>query len=189
LRSGFIGLSNWQGEALGMSFRNIRIKELSAAAGAKFAGPPASVGGAERAAKALVRSELLFERAPFRSCHASTIAETPHGLVVAYFGGTREAAEDVDIWLSRQKHGIWLAPVDVANGIISPGARSTCGKEWLAALALEDQPGEFSYPAVIQTSDGLVHITHTWKRRSIKHVVLDPARLVLRPIVDGQWPP
>jgi predicted neuraminidase len=62
------------------------------------------------------------------------------------------------------------------------------GKAWQAALVLESQPGEYSYPAVIQTSDGLVHITYTWKRERVKHVVLDPEKLVLRPIVDGQWP-
>ena len=41
---------------------------------------------------------------------------------------------------------------------------------------------------MIQTSDDLVHIAYTWKRETIRHVVLDPAELVLRPIVDGQWP-
>jgi predicted neuraminidase len=42
---------------------------------------------------------------------------------------------------------------------------------------LEDQPGEYSYPAIIQTSDGRVHATYTWKRERVKHVVLDPAKL------------
>ena len=53
---------------------------------------------------------------------------------------------------------------------------------------LEDERGEFSYPAVIQTSDGLVHITYTWKREKIRHVVVDPQKLILRPLADGKWP-
>ena len=56
-------------------------------------------------------------------------------------------------------------------------AVSRDGKTWTPALALETDAGEFSYPAVIQTADGLVHITYTWKRQRIKHVVLDPAAL------------
>jgi alpha-L-rhamnosidase len=56
------------------------------------------------------------------------------------------------------------------------------GEDWQAALTLEDEPGkQFSYPAVIQTADGLVHITYTWKRERIKHAVLDPAKLQFRP--------
>jgi predicted neuraminidase len=63
------------------------------------------------------------------------------------------------------------------------------GKHWLAAMILENEPGaEFSYPAVIQTSDGLVHVTYTWKRQRIKHAVIDPAQLSLRPIVGSEWP-
>jgi predicted neuraminidase len=67
-------------------------------------------------------------------------------------------------------------------------AVSSDGKTWQAALVLEDQPGEYSYPAVIQTSDGLVHVTYTWKRERIKHVVIDPRKLVLREMPDGRWP-
>jgi predicted neuraminidase len=70
-------------------------------------------------------------------------------------------------------------------------AVSDDGKQWQAALVLENDPSEhsgFSYPAVIQTSDGLVHITYTWKRLRVRHVVLDPAKLTLRPFVNGQWP-
>jgi predicted neuraminidase len=59
-------------------------------------------------------------------------------------------------------------------------AVSDDGKAWRAAIVLEDQPGEYSYPAVIQAADRLVHITYTWKRQRIRHVVVDPAKLVLR---------
>jgi predicted neuraminidase len=29
----------------------------------------------------------------------------------------------------------------------------------------------------IRASDGLVHVTYTWRRHNIKHVVLDPAAI------------
>jgi predicted neuraminidase len=58
------------------------------------------------------------------------------------------------------------------NVAISPD-----GKSWKKVLDLEDQPGEYSYPAVIQTPDGRVHVTYTHRRESIKHVVLDPGKL------------
>lgn len=68
-------------------------------------------------------------------------------------------------------------------------AISTDGKTWNAALVLEDEPKmEFSYPAIIQTSDGLAHATYTWKRKLVKHVVIDPAKLATKPIANGQWP-
>ena len=55
-------------------------------------------------------------------------------------------------------------------------AVSKDGEVWTPVLALEDGPGEYSYPAVIQSADGRVHVTYTWKREAIKHVVLDPVR-------------
>ena len=62
------------------------------------------------------------------------------------------------------------------------------GEKWQAALLLENAKGEYSYPAVIQADDGLVHIVYTWQRTRIKHVVVDPSKLVLRDMPEGKWP-
>lgn len=334
---------------------------------------------------AIIKSEFIFESAPFPSCHASTIAETKSGLVAAWFGGTAERNPDVCIYVARQENGKWTPPMKVADGVgfttdrlptwnpvlfqptngplllfykvgpapaswwgmmttstddgktwakpqrlpegilgpiknkpvqlangdilcgsstegdggwhvhfertkdfgktwtatapvndskeigaIQPSilfyannrlqavgrtrndklfqiwsddngatwgkmslldlpnpnsgtdavtlhdgrqllvynhntrdgssnkgrsplnvAVSTDGENWSAALVLEDDlkaPNGFAYPAVIQTSDGLVHITYTWERKRIKHVVIDPVKLTLKPIVHGEWP-
>jgi predicted neuraminidase len=321
-------------------------------------------------AVSVISSQFVFETAPFASAHASTIAETGEGLIAAWFGGTREGANDVGIWVSRQTAGTWLPPTEVATGVLPDGIRYPCwnpvlfvmpdrtvllfykvgpnprswwgmvrtsadngrtwssarrlpehvlgpiknkpvrlangtlispsstesperpsrwrvhfelsrdsgetwivtrpsesdaaqsidaiqpsilihaggqlqaigrtrsgrifetwssdggttwtplaltnlpnpnsgidavtlrdgrhlvvynhtnegrsplnvavsrdGKSWAASLVLERDPGEYSYPAVIQTADGLVHVTYTWKRERIKHVVIDPATL------------
>lgn len=322
--------------------------------------------GETEAVRGVIKAEFIFEDAPFRSCHASTIAETRDGLVAAWFGGSREGALDVSIWMSRFDGKEWSAPAEVVNGaddekhirypcwnpvlhqtkagplllfykvgprpdawwgmltrsenngrtwsipkrlpdnILGPiknkplempdgllicgsstedagwrvhiertrslgrewtrteplnramefgaiqptllyypngrlqmlcrtkqgviaeswstnrtetwsrikgtdlpnpnsgidavvlrdgramlvynhstedrgvlnVAMSTDGRRWSQALVLENEPGsEFSYPAVIQTSDGLVHVTYTWKRKRIRHVVLDPFKL------------
>jgi predicted neuraminidase len=327
-------------------------------------------------AKGVLKSEFIYEKAPFPSCHASTLAETPKGIVAAWFGGTHENNPDVGIWFSQLVNDKWTAPVEVANGVQADGKRyaswnpvlfqmpngplllffkvgpspstwwgmltsstdggktwakptrlpegilgpiknkpvllssgqllcpsssehdgwrlhmettadggktwqkseplndgkkfsaiqasilfhpnnrlqllcrskndavleawssdngktwsalqptslpnpnsgtdavtlrdgrqlivynhtakgrsplnvaiSPDGKRWQAALVLENEPGgEFSYPAVIQSRDGRVHITYTHHRKKIKYVVLDPAKLELADIKDGVWP-
>jgi predicted neuraminidase len=332
--------------------------------------------------KGLVKQEFLYEKAPFPSCHSATIAETPTGLVASFFGGTKERNPDVEIYISRQIDGAWLAPVSVANGIQADGTRlptwnpvlyqvpggelllfykigpkpsawwgmlkrsadggkswsaaeklpegyigpvknkpvllsngnlfapsstegdgwkihfevtkdngktwrkvgplpengikaiqpsilqygdgklqllartanravveswsadngetwsplsktsipnnnsgtdavtlknglqvlvynhvlpagdlakgprtplnvsvSRDGKHWSAALILEDSPiSQYSYPAVIQTADGMLHFIYTWRRQKIKHVIVDPSKLKLKAIKDGIWP-
>jgi predicted neuraminidase len=343
--------------------------------------PPSRQDSKPAVPAAVIRSEFIFETAPFRSAHASTIVETRGALVAAWFGGTREGAEDVGIWLSRYAGGKWAAPIEVATGrqadgkrhpcwnpvlfemsggaltlfykvgpspqtwwgmtrtssdagqtwsderrlgdgilgpiknkpvrlsdgtivssastetpeqpsrwrihfersidggrtwtvvrvpepangtsidaiqpsiLIHPGGRlqaigrtrsqrvfetwstdggttwtpatltvlpnpsagtdaltlrdgrhlivynhtakgrsplnvalSRDGKTWDAALVLESDPGEYSYPAVIQGADGLLHITYTWRRLRVKHVVIDPKRLAAVAMPDGAWP-
>jgi predicted neuraminidase len=67
-------------------------------------------------------------------------------------------------------------------------AVSRDGRHWQGAAVLENEPGEYSYPAVVQARDGRVHVTYTWKRQRIKHVVLDPAKLRPRDLTEGRWP-
>lgn len=332
--------------------------------------------GADELTPGIMHSEFVYTDAPFPECHASTIVETPQGLVAAWFGGTHEKHKDVGVWVARKSDENWTAPAEVANGVQSDGQRHPCwnpvlfqppqgplllfykvgpspstwwgmliksgdggqtwdrpsklpdnifgpiknkpvllsdgrllcgtstedqgwrvhmestsdlgvtwtrtealndtakiqaiqpaillhpegrlqilcrgrgtgkiveswssdqgttwtepqtialpnpnsgidavtlrdgrhvliynhtargssplnlavskdGRAWQAAAVLESLPGEYSYPAIIQSADGLVHITYTWKRQRIKHVVADPDQLELRPIVDGVWP-
>lgn len=336
----------------------------------------AALPAAEELGPGWVKSEFIYETAPFPECHASTIVETPVGLLCAWFGGTEEKNPDVGIWLSRLEDGKWTTPVEVANGIESDNKRHPCwnpvlfqvpggplqlyykvgpspetwwgmlmnshdsgktwqkpqrlpenilgpiknkplmlkdgrliagsstehdgwqvhveftnnlgfswqrskplndgktiqaiqptflvhpektlqmlcrgkgtgkvveawskdngrswselktmslpnpnsgidavtlsdgqhalvynhvsrgrsplnvaiskdGIHWFGAAVLESEPGEYSYPAVMQTIDGLIHTTYTWKRKKIKHVVLDPAKLPRLELVDGKWP-
>jgi predicted neuraminidase len=56
-------------------------------------------------------------------------------------------------------------------------AVSRDGRAWTPSVILEDQPGEYSYPAMIQARDGRVHVTYTWRRERIRHVVIDPDKI------------
>ena len=59
---------------------------------------------------------FIFEKAPFPSCHASTLVETEPGvLLAAWFGGKDEGAKDVQIWSSRFAAGKWSAPAVVGT--------------------------------------------------------------------------
>lgn len=68
-------------------------------------------------------------------------------------------------------------------------AISDDGIQWNAVLILEDSEiGQYSYPSVIQSEDGFVHIVYTWRREKIKYVKIDPKMLRSREIIDGKWP-
>jgi predicted neuraminidase len=53
-------------------------------------------------------------------------------------------------------------------------AYSLDGRKWKDVAILEDgTKEEYSYPAIIQSRDGLIHITYTYDRKNIKYVVLE----------------
>ncbi len=49
-------------------------------------------------------------------------------------------------------------------------ALSKDGEHFHVFATLEDEPGEYSYPAMIEGDDGALHITYTWKRQRIRYV-------------------
>ena len=53
-------------------------------------------------------------------------------------------------------------------------ALSRDGRTWEPSVVLESEPpGQYSYPAVVQAGDGLVHVVYTWKRLKMRHAVID----------------
>lgn len=101
------------------------------AAGIAAAGSPGSVDVppvAQPGTGGFLSAELIYplEGRQTPQCHASTIVETPAGLVAAWFGGTHEKNPDVGIWVSRHLGDAWTRPTEVANGVQSPELRYPC---------------------------------------------------------------
>lgn len=75
----------------------------------------------------LLTSSFIYESAPFPSCHAATIEQTPSGkILAAWFGGTAESNPDVGVYLSELKDDKWTPPLQVALGFSPDGQRRAC---------------------------------------------------------------
>jgi predicted neuraminidase len=54
------------------------------------------------------------------------------------------------------------------------GLSTDNGKSWQRIATLADEPkAEFSYPFLLQTRDGTIHVVYTWKRKAVKHVTFN----------------
>jgi predicted neuraminidase len=53
------------------------------------------------------------------------------------------------------------------------------GETWPWRQDVETGRGEYSYPSIIQTTDGHVHVVYTYRRSQIRHLIMDPDRLVV----------
>ena len=68
-------------------------------------------------------------------------------------------------------------PVPLGRSPLSLFRSTDDGLNWTKVRDLETEPGEYSYPAMIQSSDGLLRMTYTWRRSHIKYVTVDPKEL------------
>ena len=84
----------------------------------------APMAAAQVPSPGVVSSEFVYETAPYPECHASTIVQAPSGtLVAAWFGGTKERAPDVSIYVARRDGARWGEARKVADGVQADGSR------------------------------------------------------------------
>jgi len=145
------------------------------------------------APSAYLRSEFLNERAPYPSCHASTIVETlPGQLVAAWFGGTAERNPDVGIWVARQENGRWLPALEVANGLQPSGSRFPTWNPVLFQpksgplhLFYKIGPSPSSWWGMVMTS---TNSGKTWSApRRLPDGILGPIKNKPIELADGTW--
>lgn len=75
----------------------------------------------------LISRSFIYEEAPFKECHASSLVEVNNGKILAtWFGGTREKNPDVTIWLAEYAQGKWSKIREVATGIQNDKLRYPC---------------------------------------------------------------
>jgi len=148
--------------------------------------------------KTWTRSEALSEAREFGAIQPTVLAWTPQR--VQLLCRARQGGKIVECWtedggktFSRLRQTTLPNPNSGLDAVMLKDGRallvfndtprgrtplsvaiSKDGHTWTNVVTLESQPGEYSYPAVIQTKDGKVHVTYTWKRQRIKHVVLKP---------------
>ena len=77
-------------------------------------------------ALSILERGFLDRDGPWRDAHAATIAETPRGLVAAWFAGSKEGRPDVAIWFAREEAGRFTEPVRLFEGRDGSGTPLPC---------------------------------------------------------------
>lgn len=126
--------------------------------------------------------EFVFESAPFKSCHASTLVETGAGdLLCAWFAGDAEGRTNVSIWLSRKTPAGWSTPSELVTGVQPDGTRYPCWNPVLTRspegvielfYKVGPKPDRWWGMHMVSSDDGL-----TWSRsRPLPPHVLGPIK-------------
>jgi predicted neuraminidase len=147
-------------------------------------------GGADELPAGVLSAGFVFEKAPFRSCHASTVVESKGGLLAAWFGGTEEGAPDVGIWTARYDGTSWSEPVEAADGRQAEGPRQPCWNPVLfgpgpVSLFYKVGPSPRDWWGMqMASSDG----GRTWSRpERLPDGILGPIKNKPVVLADGAW--
>ena len=164
----------------------LRLLALAAFAGA------AGIQGASTPSD-LMHSEFIYQPGPVPQVHASSLAETRDGeLVAAWFGGTAESNPDVCIYVSRRENGRWTDPQKVADGVVRGGVRFATWNPVLfqprsGPLQLFYKVGpspENLWGMVMHSDDG----GKTWSEpRRLPSGILGPIKNKPVELTDGTW--
>src|SRR6185312_6075127 len=73
------------------------------------------------------------------------------------------------VTLADGRHALVYNPTHIGRSPLALALSEDDGRSWKTARVLESDPGEYSYPAIIQAADGALHTTYTWKRQKIRH--------------------
>ena len=96
-------------------------------------------------------------------------AAKPTGLLNPNSGIDGVRGSDGNLYLAYNPSRLARTPLTIARS-------SDDGKSWKVVATAEDGLGEFSYPALIQSGDGKLHLAYTYNRKHIKHLVYDPKK-------------
>ncbi len=98
-----------------------------------------------------------------------------------------EIPNEASVEIAALKNGQWVFfgnDIDDGRYKLSLYLSNDEGLTWNKKEVIEyaaDKKGSFSYPCLIQTTDGLIHITYSYSfgsgKKSIKHIVVDPERV------------
>ena len=126
----------------------------------------------------LIKKEFIFETAPFKQCHASTIVLCGEIKLAAWFGGEKESTSDVRIWYSRQENGIWSYPEAIP---------AVCDLPHWNPVLFETAPGEITlfYKIGVSVPEWKTYFTVT---RDGGHTWTAPIPLVEGDEGDGRGP-
>jgi len=82
------------------------------------------------------------------------------------------------VTLADGRHLLVYNPTHIARTPLAIAVSTDDGATWKQSLVLEQDPGEYSYPAIIQAAGAKIHVTYTWNRTKIRHVTLLPNEIV-----------